>query len=238
MAGIFSNYITEIFDPQFREILLQLFTAILCGFIVGLERTYKGKPAGIRTNLLISMGACLFMIVSKHSSIIAANDGFPGSDPGRIAAQVVSGIGFLGAGTILRNRGLITGLTSAASIWVMAAVGLAAGLGLLKLAVFSSIIVVISIMSFGVIVQKLKMDRFQYLKMEVILKKEDVIFTIRDNLSAKNVVYSHENTEKMLGETHYNATLYFKGLIEKDLEDEIRKIKGVKSVIFLSQHVE
>jgi uncharacterized membrane protein YhiD involved in acid resistance len=101
----------------------KLLVAIIAGGAVGIERELRGKPAGLRTNILICLGSALLMDLSVR--IAADYNG----DPGRIAAQVVTGIGFLGAGTILHTRGTITGLTSAATIWVVAAIGLTAGAG-------------------------------------------------------------------------------------------------------------
>jgi putative Mg2+ transporter-C (MgtC) family protein len=99
--------------------------AVLCGGIIGLERERRGKPAGFRTNILICLGSALYMLVGELLSAQKA----PGIDPTRIAAQVVTGIGFLGAGTILHSRGAVTGLTSAATIWVVAGIGLLIGAG-------------------------------------------------------------------------------------------------------------
>jgi len=101
----------------------KLLVAIVAGGAIGIERELRGKPAGLRTNILICLGSALLMDLSVR----IAND--YNGDPGRIAAQVVTGIGFLGAGTILHTRGTITGLTSAATIWVVAAIGLTAGAG-------------------------------------------------------------------------------------------------------------
>jgi putative Mg2+ transporter-C (MgtC) family protein len=114
---------------QFIEVLrldlwVKLLIAILAGGGIGLERELRGKPAGLRTNILICLGSALLMDLSMRLALTH------GGDPGRIAAQVVTGIGFLGAGTILHTRGTITGLTSAATIWVVAAIGLTAGAGL------------------------------------------------------------------------------------------------------------
>lgn len=102
------------------ELLFQLVLAVLLGGAIGLDRELRGKPAGLRTNVLICIGATLFTVLSYHVS------GERG-DPGRIAAQVLTGIGFIGAGTILHLRGAVTGLTSAATIWVVAAIGMAVG---------------------------------------------------------------------------------------------------------------
>jgi putative Mg2+ transporter-C (MgtC) family protein len=100
--------------------------AVLCGAIIGIERERKGKPAGFRTNTLICFGSSLYMLVSEF---ILRSTGMAQLDPTRIAAQVVTGIGFLGAGTIIQSRGTITGLTSAATIWVVAGIGLTVGAG-------------------------------------------------------------------------------------------------------------
>ena len=104
------------------ELLMQLVLAVVLGGAIGLERELKGKPAGLRTNILISIGATLFTVLSMR---MAAERG----DPGRVAAQILAGVGFIGAGTILHTRGAVTGLTSAATIWVVAAIGMALGTG-------------------------------------------------------------------------------------------------------------
>ncbi len=100
--------------------------AVLCGAIIGIERERKGKPAGFRTNTLICFGSSLYMLVTEF---ILRSTGGAQVDPTRIAAQVVTGIGFLGAGTIIQSRGTITGLTSAATIWVVAGIGILVGAG-------------------------------------------------------------------------------------------------------------
>lgn len=104
------------------DLLGAVLLAVLCGGAVGLEREMRGKAAGLRTNILICVGATLFTQLS-----IEIPGG--GGDPGRIAAQIVTGVGFIGAGTILHSRGAVTGLTSAATIWVVAAIGVALGAG-------------------------------------------------------------------------------------------------------------
>jgi putative Mg2+ transporter-C (MgtC) family protein len=118
------------------ELLVQLVLAVVLGGAIGLERELKGKPAGLRTNILISIGATLFTVLSIR---MAASRG----DPARIAAQVLVGVGFIGAGTILHTRGAVTGLTSAATIWVMAAIGMALGGGAYVEAVGTTVLVLV-----------------------------------------------------------------------------------------------
>jgi putative Mg2+ transporter-C (MgtC) family protein len=109
------------------DLLVKLVLAVLLGGIIGFEREIAGKPAGLRTNILICIGATLLMDVSTRIGLVPGGGRI--GDPGRIAAQVVSGVGFLGAGTIMQAQGQVTGLTSAATIWVVAAIGLTVGAG-------------------------------------------------------------------------------------------------------------
>jgi putative Mg2+ transporter-C (MgtC) family protein len=111
-------------------VLAKLLLATVLGGAIGLERELAGKPAGLRTNILICVGAALFTQLSIDVAQIGyAADGRPYGDTGRIAAQIVSGIGFLGAGAILHGEGAVVGLTTAATVWVVAAIGTAVGAG-------------------------------------------------------------------------------------------------------------
>jgi putative Mg2+ transporter-C (MgtC) family protein len=138
------DHALAIFVEQ-REPLLRLCLAAGLGAIIGLEREASGKPAGFRTNLLICLGAAL---VTELSAFVARDVSLPGgvrSDPGRISAQVVSGIGFLGAGTIMQARGSISGLTTAATLWVVAAIGMAVGAGAYVHAVVGATLVMVAL---------------------------------------------------------------------------------------------
>jgi putative Mg2+ transporter-C (MgtC) family protein len=106
------------------------------GAALGIEREWRRKPAGLRTNVLIALGAALFTM----TSIIL---GDAGGAPDRVASQVVTGIGFLGAGAILRNRGGVHGMTTAATIWVNAAIGMAAGAGAMRLATEATLVTLV-----------------------------------------------------------------------------------------------
>lgn len=118
-------------------ITIKLLTAMLCGGAIGFERELNRKAAGLRTNALICMGAALYMIVSRHIS-----GGAPYTDPARLAAQVVAGIGFLGAGVIIQGRGSVHGLTTAATIFLVGAVGISVGEGMFGLAVLSTMLII------------------------------------------------------------------------------------------------
>jgi putative Mg2+ transporter-C (MgtC) family protein len=118
--------LADALNPESRTFWLHLGTAILCGGLIGVERQLRGKAAGIRTSILICLGTAIF--VSLGASL-GASIGASDADPTRVLAQVVSGIGFLGGGVILAREGLVTGVTSAAVIWMLAALGAMIGLG-------------------------------------------------------------------------------------------------------------
>jgi putative Mg2+ transporter-C (MgtC) family protein len=122
---------------------LKLVFAAMCGAIIGLERELSGKPAGLRTTILICVGSCLFVILSYDIAKDAAGNLI--NDPGRIAAQIVTGIGFLGAGAIIQSRGHVVGLTTAATIWVTASIGMAAGMALYPLAMFATLLILFTL---------------------------------------------------------------------------------------------
>ena len=124
------------------ELLLQLVLAVLLGGAIGLERELSGKPAGLRTNILICVGAALFTTLSLKMSLGRG-------DPARVAAQILPGVGFIGAGTILHMRGSVTGLTSAATIWVVAAIGMALGAGAYTEALGAALLVVAVLQGLG-----------------------------------------------------------------------------------------
>lgn len=120
------------------DFVIRLLVASLVGAVIGFERKYRAKGAGIGTHVLVAIGAALFMIVSQHGF-----DGAPRFDAARVAAGVVSGIGFLGGGIILKQQNRVSGLTTAAGLWVTAAMGLAVGSGMYILGAASVLIVLL-----------------------------------------------------------------------------------------------
>jgi len=121
------------------ELTLRLVVALVLGAVIGWERELQRMPAGFRTHALVSLGSAIFTVISAYALT------GPGSDPSRIAAQVVSGIGFLGGGAILHYGGTVRGLTTAASLWAVAGVGMAAGAGLLVVASISTVLVIVAL---------------------------------------------------------------------------------------------
>ncbi|GAB4435966.1 MAG: hypothetical protein OHK0015_27330 [Chloroflexi bacterium OHK40] len=125
------------------ELAGRIALAALLGGIIGGEREYSGQSAGLRTNILVSVGACLFTILSIYGFAPGPESGQVGRDPARIAAQIVSGIGFLGAGAVFRDGDHVRGMTTAATIWLVAAIGMAAGTGSYFLGVVGTVITVL-----------------------------------------------------------------------------------------------
>lgn len=115
--------------------LIELFVAFGLTALIGLEREIQGKAAGLRTQSIVGTSAALILLISKYGFADVLSPGYVEVDPSRVAAQIVSGIGFLGAGLIITRRGAVHGLTTAAAIWECAAIGMAAGAGLLTLAI-------------------------------------------------------------------------------------------------------
>jgi putative Mg2+ transporter-C (MgtC) family protein len=159
--GIQLPHLTQPFEfDQLQQIVVvsgaikRLLLACLLGGLVGLEREANHKSAGVRTNLLICLGAALFTLMS----MVLAGETNP--DKSRVASNIVQGIGFLGAGLILRNRGRVSGLTSAASVWVVASVGMACGAGLYAAAAVAAVIVIVALELVGFLERRANLKRF------------------------------------------------------------------------------
>jgi putative Mg2+ transporter-C (MgtC) family protein len=143
------------------EFLLRIFCAAILGGIIGLEREYRAKEAGFRTHFLVALGSALFMIVSAYGFSDAMNNELQRWDVSRVAAQVVSGIGFIGAGTIIfrKAENIVSGLTTAAGLWVTAAMGLACGGGMYVLAIGSTVMVLLGLEAFNYFLHKFDKHR-------------------------------------------------------------------------------
>lgn len=127
------------------EFILRLFIAGIMGSIIGLDREYRAKEAGYRTHFLVSLGSALIMIISQHGFSDILGTANVNLDPSRIASQVVTGIGFIGAGTIILNKQVVRGLTTAAGIWATSGIGLAIGAGMYELGISATILTLIGL---------------------------------------------------------------------------------------------
>ena len=134
----------KLFDTCQIWYILRMIIASICGILIGLERKNRSKEAGIRTHCVVACASALMMIISKYSFVdtTIGAEGLRGADGARIAAQVVSGIGFLGAGMIFVHKNTVTGLTTAAGIWATSGVGLAIGAGMYVIGIAATLIII------------------------------------------------------------------------------------------------
>ena len=144
-----------------QEFILRIFCAAILGGLIGLEREWRAKEAGFRTHFLVALGSALFMIVSAYGFEGVMTTAEHRWDVSRVAAQVVSGIGFIGAGTIIfrKSENVVSGLTTAAGLWVTAAIGLACAGGMYILSTASTLMVLVGLEAFNFFLRKLDKHR-------------------------------------------------------------------------------
>ena len=189
-------------DPS---IPLKLLLAAILGGIIGIEREIRDKPAGLRTNILICVGSTLFMSISTKVAQVL------GGDPTRIAAQIISGIGFLGAGAVLHSHGFVLGLTTAATIWVVAGVGMALGSGMYVVAIFTTAMSLITLYFLAFIEDKIQ-GRKSYSYSLVVTNLNQALGSINKVLQDSSVAAASFNFKKKAG--HYRV--WFTLLIPRD----------------------
>lgn len=165
--GVGMDYFQVVSEYLQLPVLGQLILASLFGGAIGWEREYSGKEAGLRTNLLICIGATLLTILSLRIGDFIVADGSIMADPSRLMAAVISGIGFLGAGTIIQARGEVTGLTTAATLWVVAAIGIAIGARAFIVATGSTIFVLVALFPLGMIERKILEPPIHWIKVSI-----------------------------------------------------------------------
>lgn len=144
------NFSIDTFLQIFNfDILSRIFAATLLGFAIGLEREITNKYAGLRTNILVCLGACVFTILSIYAfpTVLTGENANGLRDTARVAAQVVTGIGFIGGGTVLRHGATVFGLTTAATLWMAASIGMACGAAIYDVAIFATVISIIVLVS-------------------------------------------------------------------------------------------
>lgn len=216
---IWSDFIAEINGLEVTTVsaIFKLCLSLSLGSIVGFERKRKGQPAGVRTFALISMGATLAMLLSIY--VPQVYFGLKNGDPGRIAAQVVTGIGFLGAGAIIQMKGSVRGLTTAAGIWMVAAIGMAVGMGMYQLSIVATALILFVLvwieriehhigrgsesriirLKIGEIVENIDDYRQTLRQYKVHLSSVYVEYDYEENITRLNlVVLMRENTDNIL----------------------------------------
>lgn len=154
ISELFTSIYSTNLDMSILDVFLRLLCALLVGIVIGTEREYTHRPAGMRTHMLVSLGACVVMIMGQLIFVQYQQHGAT-PDPARMAAQVITGVGFLGAGTILREGPTVKGLTTAASLWATACLGLAAGAGYYIVALTGMIFIFATLTIFEIFQKKL-----------------------------------------------------------------------------------
>ncbi|HCH92755.1 MAG TPA: methyltransferase [Clostridiales bacterium] len=184
------NWAVVDWNKDVWHFIVRMIVSIVCGFAIGLERKSRSKEAGIRTHAIVCLASCLFMILSKYLtaplfSDIAGNV-FDG-DATRIAAQVVTGIGFLGAGIIMYRRDVMHGLTTAAGVWATSAIGMAVGGGFIVTGVCATVIILLLQLIFHLPIKAFTTRHIALIKMQIWIENDDVLNRILDKLGTNKV---------------------------------------------------
>ncbi|MCF6148515.1 MAG: MgtC/SapB family protein [Candidatus Kuenenia sp.] len=220
----------------FESSIGKLLLATILGGIIGWERERRGRPAGLRTHILVCVGVTLMMVVSENMFYkykTFASDSVIRIDPARIAAQVVTGIGFLGAGTIMRFKASVRGLTTAASLWVVAGIGLAIGSNCYIPAMLTTVIVLFSLLLVPYFEKDISRDRYQTLKL-CIAGSQSCMEMILEILKRNSMEMQNYGFERDLvkDEILYDINVKFKDSVSvsKVSEDFIRSIKEIRKL--------
>ncbi|KPJ55594.1 MAG: hypothetical protein AMJ42_06595 [Deltaproteobacteria bacterium DG_8] len=220
---------------EITAMIFKLLLSALLGGLIGLEREMHARAAGLRTHILVATGSTLIMIISQYMFTLYHDqtvNTIIRLDPGRIAAMTITGIGFLGAGTIIQSKEIIRGLTTAACLWIIAAVGLALGCGLYLPALTASIIALVSLHLLRYIEKSLKKD--WYRKLTVITDDtNDHFSSIEDVLSAHHILILKVGFDKNMNQKEITYHIDLK--MKKNLRDfkivhDLARISGLKRV--------
>ena len=177
----------------FWDFALRLFVAGAMGVLIGLEREYRAKEAGYRTHFLVALGSALMMIVSQYGFMEVLKTDLIRLDPSRIAAQVVSGIGFIGAGTIILQKQIVRGLTTAAGIWATSGIGLAVGAGMYAVGISATLLVLLGLETLSYFFKSIGLRNMM---IDFFTDDKEVIKRVSKKFNTRNyVVVSYEMTE-------------------------------------------
>lgn len=196
-----------------EEFILRLFLAGIFGALIGLDREYRAKEAGYRTHFLVSLGSALFMIVSQYGFQDILSQHGVSLDPSRIASQVVTGIGFLGAGTIILHKQMVRGLTTAAGIWVTAGIGMTVGSGLYLLGTLATALTLVGLELLSYLFKSIGM-KSSYVEFST--SKREVVIRLREEIQKqgyKIVSYQMEQT------SHGESITYQVAMVVKARKD-------------------
>lgn len=191
------------------EFVFRLFVAGVMGALVGLDREYRAKEAGYRTHFLVSLGSALIMIISQHGFDGVLHEVGVGLDPSRVASQVVTGIGFIGAGTIILHKQTVRGLTTAAGIWATSGIGLTIGAGMYVLGISATVLTLIGLEVLSLLFKKVGMKS---LSVEFSTNNKDTIDSVAKSFNSKDFhIVSYQMNEK----TDSGLTTYYVSMVVK-----------------------
>ncbi len=215
------------------DISVRLIIASLLGAMIGLEREIHAHPAGMRTHLLVSLGSAAFTVLSIFffQSPAGPNGTLP-TDPSRIAAQIVSGIGFLGAGAILKYGTSVRGLTTAASLWATAGVGMAAGAGAWVVAIVTTVLIVFSLGPLNWVIARFRLREDQLFRLRLLAGRLDALGDISRTLAANKIEIAGVNSQR-LGKGRYEIELDLRPPPGTKQESIIAAVSGVAGVEIL-----
>jgi putative Mg2+ transporter-C (MgtC) family protein len=210
------------------DLAIRLLVSAVLGAVIGFEREIHDHPAGMRTHLLVSLGSAAFTVLS----IYGFTGGSVPTDPSRIAAQIVSGIGFLGAGAIIKYGTSVRGLTTAASLWATAAVGMAVGAGWWLVALVGTAIVVFSLWPLNIVLKRIRGDGPQPMRIRLHAPKLDALGEITRTLVPLRVEIGEINSQR-LGKGRYEIELQLRvpqSLDHSELLDMIGRVPDVEVI--------
>ena len=200
----------------FWDFALRLFVAGAMGVLIGLEREYRAKEAGYRTHFLVALGSALMMIVSQYGFMEVLKTDLIRLDPSRIAAQVVSGIGFIGAGTIILQKQIVRGLTTAAGIWATSGIGLAVGAGMYAVGISATLLVLLGLETLSYFFKSIGLRNMM---IDFSTDDKEAIKRVSKKFNTRNyVVVSYEMTEAYTnGKNVYHVSMKAKRINEEGL---------------------
>jgi putative Mg2+ transporter-C (MgtC) family protein len=220
-------------ELQFGEVLLRVVLAGILGGAIGAEREIREREAGLRTHMLVSIGAALFTLVSAYgfSDFHFSNASGITYDPTRIAAQVVTGIGFLGAGAIIRQGLSVRGLTTAASLWVVAAIGLATGAGYYSAALITTVVVLVSLWPLRIVAFRIfERVRPGELRLEVELQPSESPSVLVDPLEKRGIAVRSFEVEDARDRRRVVLELRASGIQPDQVTAELMRLEPVLGV--------
>ncbi|MCH4568781.1 MgtC/SapB family protein [Bacillus sp. ES1-5] len=216
------------------DLIIRIGVAGLLGAIIGIEREIRSKEAGLKTHFLVAVGSALIMVVSKYAFSDIMNEEHMALDPSRIAAQVVSGVGFLGAGTIIIQKQAVKGLTTAAGLWATAGIGLAIGAGMYVVGIGATILVLIGLE----IVSRIFKVQFlfpQNITVQMCINKHEAVQKILEMLQVKGIpILSYEvETSQQGAEIVYKVGMRLKNISSEEKNEFIQHMQTLPEVTFI-----